>query len=172
MKVAVIGAGSSYTPELINGFLERVEQFPMTELRLMDVLPERLEVVGGFAQRMVEARGAPFRVVLTTDQRAAVDDVDYVTTQMRVGWMEARRADEYLGLRHGLIGQETTGVGGMAKALRTIPVLLSIARDMEELAPRRAADQLHQSGRIGHPGAQPVRARTSRQSASAMWPIT
>ncbi len=135
MKVAVIGAGSSYTPELINGFLERVEQFPMTELRLMDVLPERLEIVGGFAQRMVEARGAPFRVVLTTDQRAAVDGVDYVTTQMRVGWMEARRADEYLGLRHGLIGQETTGVGGMAKALRTIPVLLSIARDMEELAP-------------------------------------
>ena len=135
MKVAVIGAGSSYTPELINGFLERVEQFPMTELRLMDVLPERLEIVGGFAQRMVEARGAPFRVVLTTDQRAAVDGVDYVTTQMRVGWMEARRADEYLGLRHGLIGQETTGVGGMAKALRTIPVLLSIARDMEALAP-------------------------------------
>ncbi len=135
MKVAVIGAGSSYTPELINGFLERVEQFPMTELRLMDVLPERLEIVGGFAQRMVEARGAPFRVLLTTDQRAAVDGVDYVTTQMRVGWMEARRADEYLGLRHGLIGQETTGVGGMAKALRTIPVLLSIARDMEALAP-------------------------------------
>ena len=135
MKVTVIGAGSSYTPELINGFLERFEQFPLDELWLMDVLPERLDVVGGFAQRMVAAHGAPFRVVLSTDQRAAVAGASYVTTQLRVGWMEARRADEYLGRRHGLIGQETTGIGGMAKALRTIPVLLSIANDMREVAP-------------------------------------
>jgi len=135
MKVTVIGGGSSYTPELINGFLDRYEQFPLSELWLMDVLPERLNIVGGFAQRMVEARGAPFRVVLTTDQRRAVEGAAYVTTQLRVGWMEARRADEYLGQRHGLIGQETTGVGGMAKALRTIPVLLSIANDMREVAP-------------------------------------
>lgn len=135
MKVTVIGAGSSYTPELINGFLERFEQFPLDELWLMDVLPERLDVVGGFAQRMVAAHGAPFQVILSTDQRAAVAGASYVTTQLRVGWMEARRADEYLGRRHGLIGQETTGIGGMAKALRTIPVLLSIANDMREVAP-------------------------------------
>jgi len=135
MKVAVIGGGSSYTPELINGFLERVDSFPVTELWLMDVLPERLEIVGGFAQRMVEAKGSPFAVHLTTDQREAVRGASYVTTQLRVGWMQARREDEYLGLRHGLIGQETTGIGGMAKALRTIPVILSIAKDMEELAP-------------------------------------
>jgi 6-phospho-beta-glucosidase len=109
--------------------------FPLTELWLMDIAPERLDVVGGFAQRMVEHRGAPFRVVLTTEQRKAVEGASYVTTQLRVGMMEARRKDEYLGLRHGLIGQETTGIGGMAKALRTIPVILSIARDMRELAP-------------------------------------
>ncbi len=84
---------------------------------------------------MVAAAGAPFKVVLTTDQREAIRGASYVTTQLRVGGMQARREDEYLGKRHGLIGQETTGVGGMAKALRTIPVILSIARDMAELAP-------------------------------------
>ena len=136
MKIAVIGGGSSYTPELINGFLERVEQFPLTELWLVDILPERLDIVGGFAQRMVKAKGAPFEVHLTTNRREAVAGASYVTTQLRVGWMQARREDEYLGRRHGLIGQETTGVGGMAKALRTIPVILDIAADMRELAPQ------------------------------------
>ncbi len=134
LKVTVIGGGSTYTPELVNGFLARMAQFPLDELWLMDIDPQRLEVVGGFAQRMVEAKGAPFKVVLTTNQREAVKDASYVTTQLRVGKMEARRRDEYLGLRHGLIGQETTGVGGMAKALRTIPVILNIANDMRELS--------------------------------------
>jgi len=135
MKITVIGAGSSYTPELINGFLERVEHLPLSELWLMDISQERLDVVGGFAQRMVAAKGAPFEVHLSTDQREAVRGASYVITQLRVGGMAARREDEYLGRRHGLIGQETTGVGGMAKALRTIPVVLSIARDMQEVAP-------------------------------------
>ena len=135
MKVAVIGGGSTYTPELIKGFLDRTASFPMDELWLVDIDAERLKIVGGFAQRIVEAKGAPFRVVLTQDQREGVRGASYVTTQLRVGMMAARRADEYLGKRHGLIGQETTGVGGMAKALRTIPVLLSIAHDMRELAP-------------------------------------
>jgi 6-phospho-beta-glucosidase len=134
LKVAVIGGGSTYTPELINGFLARVKQFPLDELWLMDIDADRLKVVGGFAQRMVEFQGSPFKVFLTTDQREAVKDAAYVTTQLRVGHMEARRKDEYLGLRHGLIGQETTGVGGMAKALRTIPVILKIAQDLQELA--------------------------------------
>ena len=134
LKVAVIGGGSTYTPELVNGFLARLEQFPLDELWLMDVDKERLSVVGGFAQRMVEAKGAPFKVVLSTDQRESVKDASYVTTQLRVGHMEARRRDEYLGLRHGLIGQETTGVGGMAKALRTIPVIMKIAQDIKEVA--------------------------------------
>src|SRR5512133_2619600 len=135
LKVAVIGGGSTYTPELINGFLARTASFPIDELWLMDISQERLDVVGRFAQRMVEAKGAPFKVYLTTNQREAIRGAQYVTTQLRVGMMEARRNDEYLGRRHGLIGQETTGVGGMAKALRTIPVILSIDRDMKELAP-------------------------------------
>ena len=134
LKVAVIGGGSTYTPELVNGFLERMPTFPLDELWLMDIDAERLAVVGGFAKRIVEAKGSPFTVHLTTDQLAAVKNANYVTTQLRVGQMRARREDEYLGLRHGLIGQETTGVGGMAKALRTIPVIIKISEDMQKLA--------------------------------------
>jgi 6-phospho-beta-glucosidase len=135
MKVAVIGGGSSYTPELVGGFLERAESLPLSELWLMDVQPGRLEVVGGLAQRMVTSRGDPFAVHLTMDQQEAVRGASYVIVQLRVGGMEARRKDEYLGRRHGLVGQETTGVGGMAKALRTIPVVLNIAKDMGSVAP-------------------------------------
>jgi 6-phospho-beta-glucosidase len=134
MKVTVIGGGSTYTPELVNGFLARLKSFPVTELWLMDVDPARLNIVGGFAKRMVAHKGDPFKVVLSTDQREAVKGASYVSTQLRVGQMPARREDEYLGRRHGLIGQETTGIGGMAKALRTIPVILGIAKDMRELA--------------------------------------
>jgi 6-phospho-beta-glucosidase len=135
MKITVIGGGSTYTPELVNGFLERISTLPITELWLMDIDKERLDVVGGFAQRMVKAKGNPFKVVLSMNQREAIAGASYVTTQLRVGMMPARRGDEYLGLRHGLIGQETTGVGGMAKALRTIPVILGIAKDIREVAP-------------------------------------
>src|SRR5512141_2138864 len=135
MKIAVIGGGSTYTPELVNGFLERAWQLSLQELWLMDIDRERVEIVGGFAQRMVKAKGEPFKVVLSMDQRESVAGASYVVTQLRVGMMPARRGDEYLGRRHGLIGQETTGIGGMAKALRTIPVILRIAKDMGELAP-------------------------------------
>jgi len=135
MKITVIGGGSTYTPELVNGFLARAETLPIKELWLMDIDQERLNIVGGFAQRMVKAKGNPFKVVLSTNQREAIAGASYVTTQLRVGMMPARRGDEYLGLRHGLIGQETTGVGGMAKALRTIPVILGIAKDIRETAP-------------------------------------
>lgn len=135
MKITVIGGGSTYTPELVNGFLARVDSLPLKELWLMDIDRERLEIVGGFAQRMVKAKGHPFKVVLSYNQREAIAGATYIATQLRVGLMPARRGDEYLGLRHGLIGQETTGVGGMAKALRTIPVILSIAKDVREVAP-------------------------------------
>lgn len=133
--MAVIGGGSTYTPELLNGLLERADTFPLTELWLMDNDPARLEVVGGFAQRIAKANDARFKVVLSTDLRESVQGSSYVLTQLRVGRMEARRRDEYLGHRHGLIGQETTGVGGLAKALRTIPVVLNIANAMRETAP-------------------------------------
>jgi 6-phospho-beta-glucosidase len=135
MKITVIGGGSTYTPELVAGFLARTNRLPLKELWLMDIDQERLDIVGAFAQRMVAAKGDPFKVVLSLDQQAAIAGAAYVITQLRVGKMPARRGDEYLGQRHGLIGQETTGVGGMAKALRTIPVILDIARDVQAKAP-------------------------------------
>ena len=135
MKITVIGGGSTYTPELVNGFLARSDRLPLKELWLMDIDKERLDIVGGFAQRMAKAKGEPFKVVLSLDQRDAISGASYVITQLRVGMMPARRGDEYLGKRHGLIGQETTGVGGMAKALRTIPVILDIAKNIRETAP-------------------------------------
>ena len=111
-RVAGNGGGSTYTPELVNAFLVRVDEFPINELWSMRIDEERLKIVGSFAQRMVETKAAPFKVILSTNQRESVKDADYVTTQLRVGHMEARRRNEYLGLQHGLIGQETTGVGG------------------------------------------------------------
>ena len=135
MKVTVIGGGSTYTPELVSGFIDRAEQFHVDQLWLMDIDEERLRIVGGFARRMVQAHGSPFQVVLSTDRHTAIEGASYVITQLRVGKMAARREDEYLGRRHGLIGQETTGVGGMAKALRTIPVILEIAGEVRCSAP-------------------------------------
>ena len=135
MKIAVIGAGSTYTPELINGFLERVDRLPVEEICLMDIDPTRLQVVGGFAQRLVNRAGVPIRIVLSEDRHQALAGADVVITQLRVGQMAARREDEYLGRRHGLVGQETTGIGGMSKALRTIPVILEICDQIQQVAP-------------------------------------
>jgi 6-phospho-beta-glucosidase len=135
MQVVTIGGGSTYTPELVQGFIERHERLGLRELWLVDINAERLEVVGEFVRRMVAAAGAPFQVRLATDRQAALRGADFVTTQIRVGGMAARREDEYLGRRWGLVGQETTGIGGMANALRTVPVILSIAQDMRALCP-------------------------------------
>jgi 6-phospho-beta-glucosidase len=136
MKIAVIGGGSTYTPELIDGFIARAGKLPLQEVWLVDPNAERLRVVGAFAQRMVEHAGARFRVELSGDRRRALEGADIVITQLRVGGQAARHGDELLGRRHHLVGQETTGVGGFAKALRTVPVILDIARDMRELAPQ------------------------------------
>jgi 6-phospho-beta-glucosidase len=136
MKIAVIGGGSTYTPELVSGLLKAHQTMPVSELWLMDIDQERLDVVGGFAQRMIQDHGNPFEVRLTCDRRETIRNARFIITQFRVGGMVARQADEYLGKRHGLIGQETTGVGGMAKALRTIPVILEIASEISELAPQ------------------------------------
>lgn len=137
IKIATIGGGSSYTPELVEGFIKRYSSCPVRELWLVDV-PEgekKQQIVGGLAQRMVETAGLPMEVHLTLDRRAALAGADFVTTQFRVGQLDARIADERIALKHGLIGQETNGAGGMFKALRTIPVIFDIIRDMEELCP-------------------------------------
>jgi len=135
MKVVTIGGGSTYTPELMQGFLEGYEKLGLEELVLVDIDRERLEVVGGFAQRMVMEASQPFRLLLETDLEKAIQDADVVTTQIRVGQMPARKQDELLGKRWDLVGQETTGVGGMAKALRTVPVVLDLAQKMKRLCP-------------------------------------
>ncbi|TCM95798.1 6-phospho-beta-glucosidase [Paenibacillus sp. BK033] len=137
LKVAVIGGGSSYTPELVEGLIKRHEEMPIRELWLVDIEEGRhkLEIVGKLAQRMVEQAGVPIDVHLTLNRSEAIAGADFVTTQMRVGLLEARRRDEHIPIKHGVIGQETTGPGGMFKALRTVPVILDICRDIEELAP-------------------------------------
>jgi len=136
MKVVTVGGGSTYTPELFQGFLDRYRELDLREVWLVDVDDRRLEVVGGFARRMLEAAGAPFQLFLTTQRQKALQDADFVTTQIRVGQMAARKEDELLGRRWNLVGQETTGVGGMAKALRTVPVILDIAQEMRSLCPK------------------------------------
>ncbi|MFB9274726.1 6-phospho-beta-glucosidase [Cohnella cellulosilytica] len=137
LKIAVIGGGSSYTPEIVEGFINHYERLPIRELWLVDIEEGRrkLEIVGELAKRMVAKSGLPIEVHLTLDRRQAIAGADFVSTQMRVGLLEARKWDEHIPNKHGVIGQETTGPGGMMKALRTIPVLLDICRDIEELAP-------------------------------------
>jgi 6-phospho-beta-glucosidase len=136
-KVVVIGGGSSYTPEIVEGLLARAEALSLREVWLVDIPEgqEKLEVVGSLARRMVAREGVPFEVKLTLDRREALPGADYVVTQIRVGGIAARIKDERVPLKHGVIGQETTGPGGFAKALRTVPVMLAICRDMEELCP-------------------------------------
>jgi len=138
LKIAVIGGGSSYTPELVEGFIQHYDRLPVRELWLVDIDEglHKLNIVGALAKRMVERSGLPIEVHLTTDRRRAIEGADFVSTQMRVGMLEARGRDETIPLRYGVIGQETTGPGGMLKALRTIPVLLDICQDIEELAPK------------------------------------
>jgi 6-phospho-beta-glucosidase len=136
VKLAVIGAASSYSPELIDGLFGWLEKIPFTEVWMMDPQEDRLAITSDFARRMAARHGNPFSIHATSDMRAAVKDASFVVTQIRVGGIHARIADEKLGLRHGIVGQETTGVGGFACALRTIPPVLAIARAMEEVAPK------------------------------------
>ncbi|MFB4387424.1 6-phospho-beta-glucosidase [Bacillus sp. BR_10] len=136
-KIVTIGGGSSYTPELVEGFIKRYQELPVKELWLVDIEAgqEKLNIVGALAKRMVEKAGLPIEVHLTLDRRAALKDADFVTTQFRVGLLEARAKDERIPLKYGVIGQETNGPGGLFKGLRTIPVILDIVKDMEELCP-------------------------------------
>ncbi|MDU4660263.1 MAG: 6-phospho-beta-glucosidase, partial [Clostridium butyricum] len=137
IKIATIGGGSSYTPELIEGFIKRKDELPISELWLVDIEEgrEKLEIVGEMAKRMVKAAGLDWKVYLTLDRREALKDADFVSTQFRVGLLDARIKDERIPLSHGIIGQETNGAGGMFKAFRTIPVILDIIDDMRELCP-------------------------------------
>jgi 6-phospho-beta-glucosidase len=135
MKVAVIGAGSTYTPELVSGLARERDRIEVEDLVLHDIDAERLEIVAGLAGRMLERAGYTGRLESTGDLVRAVDGADFVLVQIRVGGQEARLGDETIPLACGCIGQETTGAGGFAKAMRTVPVVLGIADEVR----RRAA---------------------------------
>lgn len=139
LKIVTIGGGSSYTPEIIEGFIQKKLDglLPIKEIYLVDIEEgkEKLEIVGGLAKRMVDKANADIDIHLTLDRKAALEGADFVTTQFRVGLLPARIRDEKIPLKYDLIGQETNGAGGAMKALRTIPVILDICKDMEELCP-------------------------------------
>ena len=137
LKVVTIGGGSSYTPELIEGFILRYYKLPIKELWLVDIEEgkEKLEIITNLARRMVKKANVPMEIIPTLNRREALKGADFVTTQMRVGQIEARIKDERIPNSFGLIGQETNGAGGFFKALRTIPVILDIVKDIQELCP-------------------------------------
>ncbi|MEV6054389.1 6-phospho-beta-glucosidase [Streptomyces sp. NPDC052107] len=136
MKLTVVGGGSTYTPELIDGFARLRDTLPIGELVLVDPAAERLELVGGLARRIFAKQGHPGRIVTTADLDAGVDGADAVLLQLRVGGQAAREQDETWPLECGCVGQETTGAGGLAKALRTVPVVLDIAERVRRANPR------------------------------------
>ncbi|MFC7786020.1 MULTISPECIES: 6-phospho-beta-glucosidase [unclassified Rossellomorea] len=137
LKVVIIGGGSSYTPEIIEGFIHRYKSFPVTDITLVDIEAgkEKLEIIGQFARRMIQKAGVPIELEWTLNRRDALIGADFVTTQIRVGGLSAREKDERIPLSHGVIGQETNGAGGIFKALRTIPVLMEICHDIQQICP-------------------------------------
>jgi 6-phospho-beta-glucosidase len=135
VKIAVVGGGSTYTPELVEGFVNRADRLTIDELVLLDIDAERLSIVGGLAQRMLDRLDWTGRLTLSGDRDSAIDGADFVLIQLRVGGQAARLVDETLPPTFGVIGQETTGAGGFAKALRTVPLVLELA----ELTDRRGA---------------------------------
>ena len=137
LKVVTIGGGSSYTPELLEGFIKRYHELPITELWLVDVEEgqEKLDIIFELCQRMVKKADIPLTIYKTLNRREALKDADFVTTQLRVGQLKARELDESIPLSHGYLGQETNGAGGLFKGLRTIPVIFDIIKDVEEICP-------------------------------------
>lgn len=137
IKIVTIGGGSSYTPELIEGFIKRYDELPISELWLVDIEEGRhkLDIITKLAKRMVAKAGVPIKIYATLDRAEAMVDADFITTQFRVGQLAARALDESIPLKYQTIGQETNGPGGLLKGLRTIPVILEICQDIEKYCP-------------------------------------
>ena len=137
IKIVTIGGGSSYTPELMEGFIKRYPELPIREIWLVDVEngKEKVEIDAAMARRMWKKAGYDVQIHTTMDRKEALQDADFVTTQFRVGFLEARIKDERIPLSYGMLGQETNGAGGIFKAFRTIPVILDIVNDMKEVCP-------------------------------------
>lgn len=139
IKIVTIGGGSSYTPELAEGFIKRAKFLPIKEWALVDINegdgPKKLDIIHALVERMFKKAGLDTKITKHLNRRDALKDADFVTTQLRVGRLDARAKDERIPLSNGFIGQETNGAGGLFKALRTIPVVLDIVKDVKELAP-------------------------------------
>ncbi len=137
VKIATIGGGSSYTPELMEGFIKRYHELPIKEIWLVDVAEGKAkqDIVGKMAQRMWDATPYDVTIHTTLDRQLALKDADFVTTQFRVGQLDARVKDERIPFSYGLLRQETNGAGGMFKAFRTIPIILEVVKDMKVLCP-------------------------------------
>ncbi len=137
LKIAVIGGGSSYTPELIDGFIKRKDELDVSEIHLVDITEgkEKLKIVSDLSRRMIAKANMNTKIVSTLNLEEAIKGSDFVLTQFRVGGLKARAKDEMIPLKYDLIGQETTGAGGFAKALRTIPVIIDICNFISRLAP-------------------------------------
>jgi len=133
-KAAIIGAGSTYTPELIEGFIERNDNLRFDDIVLMDINQASLDLVGGLAKRQLEKGGFKGKITLTTDRKLALEGSSFIFAQIRPGGMEGRIRDERIPLKYGLLGQETTGAGGFMQALRTVPVLMEIVEDIKQLS--------------------------------------
>lgn len=135
IRLAIVGSGSTYCPELMQGLIRRRELLALDELRLTDIDETRLHVVGEFCERVLDRNGIHPRITRTTDLSLALDGADFIVTQIRAGKLEARIRDEKIPLPYGLIGQETTGIGGFVNALRTIPQMEQIVSAIEQCAP-------------------------------------
>ena len=137
LNVSILGGGSAYTPGLIQGFINKSEDVPLDRLVLMDIDAHKLESVGSVARHMLENTLPQCKLELTTDRDQAIRNMDFIVCQIRVGGLQSRHIDESIPLKHGVIGQETTGPGGLAMALRTIPVMVEIAAEIQEKTPGR-----------------------------------
>lgn len=135
LKVAVIGAGSTYTPEMIEGFIRRTDSLDVDSFYMMDIQPEKLETVSGLAKRMIRKAGMTSKLVNTTSYEEAIEGADYVLGQIRAGLLDSRVKDETIPPKYNMAGQETTGAGGFTNALRTVPAMINIARVIEKYAP-------------------------------------
>ncbi|NLP47616.1 MAG: 6-phospho-beta-glucosidase [Clostridiales bacterium] len=135
INVAVIGSGSTYCPELIDGFIKAQDSLKLKKLALMDIDQRKRDIVGNLCVRMLDEADIDCEVLMTDDLALALQGADFVVTQIRVGKLPARHLDETIPLKHGLIGQETTGIGGFFKALRTIPVMKDICDKIEKICP-------------------------------------
>jgi 6-phospho-beta-glucosidase len=136
MKVALLGAGGVRTPLMVRSFITRQDRIGIDELALMDVDAERLELMACLTAPLEQQNALRFNLTRTTDARAALRDADFVITTFRVGDMAGRAIDERVALNHGALGQETTGPGGFAMGLRTIPVLFEYLDMMRAVCPR------------------------------------